>query len=214
MRWLIALFSVFLIAGAAAAQVQVGQVAPIPYGFSNSVIDRAGRLVLFDITYDYPPVMAGRPIPVAFPPTMKTRVTIVGSDGIGKSDAQYEGAFQVVGVGRYAVYVLVNEYGFATTSTQTSIVFTRRLVALGPAFPMLPSLDVPIRADVRVSPVGDDGAPDSIAFVDSPATPVILRPADAVAAMPAVATQPRTVQMFTSDGKSFTPLTPKPIPVP
>src|SRR5215510_1915125 len=85
--------------------------------------------------------------------------------------------FQVTGVGRYAVYALVNDYVASATPTQAPT-FLRRLVALGPLFPTLPSVDVPFQAQVKVSAVGDDSALDAIAVVDNRPNPPILAPAD------------------------------------
>src|SRR5207245_1812456 len=61
-----------------------------------------------------------------------------------------------------------------------AMVTGRWLVPLGPSFPNFPSLEVPSQAEVKVSAVGDDGAPDTIAFVDIPSSPRILEPTGAV----------------------------------
>ena len=85
---------VFVMASTALAQTDppaVGTVvgtpvaaglAPIPYGFSNSVIDHNGRLLLFSVTYEYPTLTPGQATPVRFPPTVKTRVTIIDGNAI------------------------------------------------------------------------------------------------------------------------------------
>jgi hypothetical protein len=200
--------------GAAAAGPAPAYPNRLPYGYSNSVIDQKGRLLVFDVTYEYPPVPAGVAPPGAlrFPPTMKTVVTIIDSDGSTKRDSQYSGAFQVVGVGRYAVYAVLTDYSNTSAPAPTGI--TRRLVALGPSFPTLPSVDVTGEVQVRVSAVGDDGAPDMIALVDSPPIPVMLAPMDGISPLAATPTRQRTVGMFQSDGTSFKPLTQTPIPVP
>jgi len=178
-------------------------VASIPYGFSNSVIDHNGHLIIFDATYTYLPlpVPTGSmsPLPFRFPPTMKTRVTIVGTDPTPKRDAEFDGSFYVIGVGRYAVYAIVSTYApIAVATTQASPVpsFIRRLVAFGPLFPTVVSMDLSPHTDVKVSPVGDDGALDSIALIDT------------------AAPNTHTVQLFQSDGKAFTRVTTTPIKVP
>src|SRR5215831_4092367 len=102
MRGITVVLIVCLTAIVAGAQV-VDPVAPVFYGFRNSAIDHNGRVVVFDSSYVYPPVLAVDALPVRFPPTVTTRVTVVESDAVGKRDAQYDGTFQVVGVGRYAV---------------------------------------------------------------------------------------------------------------
>ena len=223
MRWFLAIFILFLAASTAAAQVDdpavsVVNVIPIPTipsGASNSVIDHNGRLFIFDVTFENTMILTTEGV-YRFARSAKTRVTVIESDGTTKRDGQYNGSFQIAGVGRYAVYAIVNDYGFSMAASQTPVPITivRRLVALGPVFPTLPSLDVPLQADVKVSAVGDDGTPDSIAFVDVTPSPIILNPTDAGAPVPAIPTRLRTVRMFQSDGKSFTPLTPSPIPIP
>ena len=227
MRWSTVVFLVFVTAGTAVAQVNdtagtvvsripvvMPPIAPIPYGFSNSVIDHKGRLLIFDVTYEYPTLAPGQAVPFRFPPTVKTRVTIIENDGTTKHDSTYSGTFQVVGTGRYAVYAIVTDYGVSGTSMQAPIMITRRLVALGLPFPTLPSIDVSTQAQVKVSAVGDDGAPDMIATVDSAPVPVMLPPTGIMAPMPSIPGQPRMLQMFQFDGTSFKPVTPTPVPVP
>jgi hypothetical protein len=226
MRWFAVAFMVFVTAITAAAQVDdaagggsaaiavpVSPIASIPWGFSNSVIDHKGRLLIFDVTYQYPSLSPAQPIAFRFPPTMNTRVTIIESDASGKRDSSYSGAFQVVGVGRYAVYAVVTDYAVSATSAQAPTV-TRRLVALGPSFPVLSSVDVPMQAQVHVSAVGDDGAPDTIAFVDSVPIPIRIAPMDTIAPLPSTPTRQRTVQMLQFDGTSFKALPPVTIAVP
>src|SRR5437867_4944052 len=118
MRWFLAVFILLLAANTAAAQVDdpsdglvggtavvVPPIAPIPYGFSNSVIDHNGKLWILDVTYEYFVLPNGfRSL------TRTTRVTVIESDASGKRQSQYSGAFQVVGVGRRAVYAVVTDY--------------------------------------------------------------------------------------------------------
>jgi len=176
----------------------VPPAAQIPYGFSNSVLDHSGRLIIFDTSYMYPPLPVGSMQPVRFPRTMKTRVTIVGNDPSPKRDVEIDGSFQVIGVGRYAVYAIVSNYAAIAMATQAPIApsFTRRLVALGPLFPAVPSMDLSLQTDVKVSLTGDDGALDSVALIDT------------------AAPNTHTVQLFQSDGKAFTRLTTTPVKVP
>jgi len=228
MQWFLAVFILLLAANTAAAQVDdpsdglvggtavvVPPIAPIPYGFSNSVIDHNGRLWIVDVTYEYPPAL-----PNGFRPplTRTTRVTVIEGDATTKRTAQFSGAFQIVGVGRQAVYAIVSDYATFPSAPSAQPVIPamltgRWLVPLGPSFPNFPSLEVPSQAEVKVSAVGDDGAPDTIAFVDIPSSPRILEPTGVVIPT-AIPTRLRTVQMFQSDGKSFTPLTLSPIPIP
>jgi hypothetical protein len=191
----------------------MGQMAPVFYGFSSSVIDHNGRLLVFDASYLYPPTLTMQAIPVRFPPTVRTRVTVIESDASNKLDAQYDGTFQVIGVGRYAVYAIITNYAVAATPVvatpvQAPTSVTRQLVALGPSFPTLPSIDVPLQTDAKVSAVGDNGELDTITLVDNVVRPLVAVSTGTVSPVPPILTQPRTVQMFRSDGKSFKALPP------
>src|SRR5438046_1425916 len=175
MRWFLAVFILFLAANTAKAQVDdpavsVVNVIPIPTipsGAGNSVIDHNGRLFIFDVTFENTMILTTEGV-YRFARSAKTRVTVIESDGTTKRDGQYNGSFQIAGVGRYAVYAIVNDYAFSTATSQTPVPITiaRRLVALGPAFPTLPSLDVPLSPDVTASAVGNVGNTDRLAFAD------------------------------------------------
>jgi len=226
MRWSTIVFWVFVTAGTAAAQVNdsgvtvvrsfpgVPPIAPIPYGLSNSVIDQKGRLLIFDVSFDYPSLSSGQPIAFRLPPTTKTKVTIIDSDGTTKHDSTYSGSFQVVGTGRYAVYAIVTDNAVSGTSTQVPLVITRRLVAVGLPFPTLPAVDLAAQAQVKISAVSDGAAPDVIATVNSSPVPVVLPPMGIMGPLPSMPVQARTVQMFQFDGTSFKPLTSAPVPAP
>lgn len=214
MRWSAVLLTVFLSAAVGFAQI----AQPITYGFSNSVIDHNGRVLVFDGSYLYTPppvkdVVQPVAIPIAFPPTVRTQVTIIEADASSKQSAEYDGNFQIVGVGRYAVYAIVTNYSAAASSGQAPT-STRQLVALGAAFPTLPSIDVPSGTDVKISAVGDDGALDTIAFMPIVITPLAIGSTGIVLPVPPTPTLQRTVQMYRSDGKSFTTLPPVTIPNP
>jgi hypothetical protein len=239
MRWFAVAFMVFVTAITAAAQVgvvasgvgevvgggvrgilPVSPIAPIFYGFNNSVIDHTGRLLLFDVTYTYSSVPTGQPVVFRYPPKANTQVTIIESDGNTKRSPQppFSGAFQVVGVGQQAVYAVVTDYSPITTSAQTPSI-TRHLKALTPSFPTinvsLPSIDdVPFQAEVKVSASGVAGAPDTIAFVDAVIAPAILGPAATITSMPTMPIRQRTVQIYQFDGTAFKLLTTTPITVP
>jgi len=206
MRWFAIVLTIFL--SAIAVMGQIGQMAPVFYGFSNSVIDHNGRLLIFDASYFYPPTLTTEAIPVRFPPTVRTRVTVIENDASNKRDAQYDGTFQVIGVGRYAVYAIITNYAVAATPVQAPTSMTRQLVALGLSFPTLPSVDVPLQTDAKVSAVGDDGELDTITFVDNVVRPLADVSTGTVLPVPPIPTEPRTVQMFRSDGKSFKALPP------
>ena len=214
MRLFAILFVILFAAITSAAQIASfpAQVAsfPVAYGFSNSVIGHDGALWIFDATYQYPPptLMPAQAIPVRFPPIVTTHITMVDSKGNKLDAPPHSGTFYVAGVGRYAVYAIITDYVVNTMGTQTPVTYTRTLVALGPAFPAtLPSIPVPMQADVKVSAVGDDGAPDEIVFIDREITPLMLGPVTQ-AATSVTPTAQRTVQMIQSDGKSFTSLPP------
>ena len=209
MRWFAIVLAFFVSATVAMAQVAVAPVpVPISYGFSNSAIDHNGRVLVFDAMYSYPPLLDVQAIPVRFPPIVTTRVTVIASDANSKQESQYQGTFQVVGVGRYAVYAIVTNYAIVATAGQAPTSITRQLVALGPSFPTLPSIDVPFNASVKISAVGDDGAPDTIAFVPNVLTPLVAGSTGTIQPLPSIPTQPRTLQMYLCDGNSFKALTP------
>ena len=226
MRWSMIVFLVFVAASTAAAQVNdsgvtvvrgvpvIVPIAPIPYGSSNSVIDQSGRLLLFDVTFAYPSLSSGQPVVFRLPPTTKTKVTIIENDGTTKHDSTYSGSFQVIGTGRHAVYAIVTDNAASATSTQATVVITRRLVAVGLPFPTLPAIDLSAQAQVKISAVGDNAAPDMIATMNSSPAPVVLPPTGIMGPLPPMPVQARTVQMFQFDGTSFKPLTATPVPVP
>jgi hypothetical protein len=209
MRWFAIVLTIIFSAIAVMGQ-GVGQMAPVFYGFSNSVIDHNGRLLIFDASYLYPspPVKTVQPMPVWFPPTVRTRVTVIDSDASNKRDAQYDGTFQVIGAGRYAVYAIITNYAVVATPVQSPTSMTRQLVALGPLFPTLPSVDVPLQTDVKMSAVGDNGELDTITLVDHVVRPLMGASTGTVLPVPPIPAEPRTVQMFRSDGKSFKALPP------
>ena len=200
MRWSAVLLIVFLSAAVGFAQI----AQPISYGFSSSVIDHNGRVLVFDGSYLYtlPPVkdvVQPVAIPIAYPPTVRTQVTIIEADASSKQSAEYEGSFQIVGVGRYAVYAIVTNYSAATSSGQAPT-STRQLVALGPVFPTLPSIDVPWGTDVKISAVGDDSAPDTIAFLPGVITPLAVSSTGTVLPVPPTPNLQRKVQIYRYNG--------------
>jgi hypothetical protein len=206
MWWRVLVCVLVIVAIAEAAQVTS---IPVPFGFSNSVIGHDGKLWIFDVTYQYSQVTPTETVATRFPPTTKTTVTQIESDASGKRSSQYDGSFQIAGVGRYAVYAIVTDSVAAPSSPNIPTSVTRHLVAMGSLFPTLPSIDIPSQSDVKVSNVGDDGTPDTIAFIDRVPAPLILSTGaevDPATTVASTAIQMRTVQMFRSDGKSFVPL--------
>src|SRR5262245_46560028 len=76
--------------------------------YSNSVIDSNGNLLIFDVFYSYPtllpPSPSADPARPTYTPALKTRVTVITADGRSKKSFEFDGSFQVTGVGRRAVY--------------------------------------------------------------------------------------------------------------
>jgi hypothetical protein len=223
MRWFLMVCVFCLSTVMAMAQLTVAPTpvpVPLSYGFSNSVIDHNGRVLVFDAIYSYPPILDVQPVAVRFTPTVTTHVTVIESNASSNKDARYDGMFQVVGVGRYAVYAIITNYTVAGNSFQGAASTTRQLVALGASFPTLPSVDIPLGDTVKVSAVGDDGAPDEIAVVPNVVRPLMAGSSAGSAGsagtiaivhpLPPTPPQQRTVQMYTFDGKStsFTALPP------
>jgi hypothetical protein len=197
-------FLVFWIASAAFGQVPTsgGMIVPLPLppvplpifsGFSSSVVDSSGNVLIFDNSFAVP---TGVMTPTF---SSKTHITVISSDGKTVNGYDYSGAFQIVGVGHNAVYALVNTFGTATTSQIPTInrqLFALRVVA-GTLPASLPSLDAPMNEDVKLSPgTGIDGT-DTIAFV-SHVLPLMMN------ASP-IATSVHQVLLFTCDGAKFFP---------
>jgi hypothetical protein len=157
------------------------------------------------------------------------------------SSSAYDGALQIVGVGGRAVYASVSTYTPTTMpifgQVPTSIVnagnaggaiivptpivpipFTlnRRLVALnfsGGTLPAtLPSIDALGGADVKISVAAGNGAPDTIALIDSGFLPPILTAGTTTSSVSSSTSH--SVRLFTFNGGSFSAINPTPIPVP
>ncbi len=209
-------------AGALYAQVPVpGTVMPVPlpqpYGYSNTVIDRDGNLLVFDVITSYSPApltppstvpLAGSSTAVAVvrtvPPgvlSMKTRITVGSGDGTRTftRTSEFDGSFQVVGAGAHAVYAIVTSY----VQAATSVTATNRLVALtviaGVLPSTLPSVDVPLRADVKLSPANDIRLQDVLSIVDAP-IPMILMPVTPGAPRPVAPVAQRRMQFVRYSG--------------
>src|SRR5262249_52667543 len=123
--------------------------------------------------------------PVILQPTpAKTRVTVITTDGTAMPPVEYDGAFQVVGAGWYAVYTIMNAY----VAGQTAVAPSRRLVAFnvvaGVPLSPLPAIDVPLRAEVQLSAARDSSGSDIISFVDPLSGPLILAPTAGTAPIP------------------------------
>src|SRR5579884_1922696 len=80
------------VAGVGTVVVPVPQPFPLPpvfAGFSNTVMDQSGNVLIFDSGYSLPPgVMVG-----GF--STKTHVTVVSSDGLTKNSYDFDGSFQI-----------------------------------------------------------------------------------------------------------------------
>jgi hypothetical protein len=248
MRRLVLIVVLFSMTSVAYGQ-RSGQLAfpsIVPFGASNSIIDQNGNLIIFDVSYTYPPT-ANQSSPVRFPPIAKTHVTVIAITATGtptitpKTSFDYDGALQVVGVGRRAVYAIVSTTTATVTplaapgQVPTSIVsggaagagaitvpivpvpFTvnRRLVALntvaGSLPASLPSIDTLGGADVKISTDADTGTLDTIALIDSPFSPPILAP---VMTGASTSTSSHSVRLFTFNGAMFAPINQTPISVP
>ncbi|HYR90664.1 MAG TPA: hypothetical protein VE422_41755 [Terriglobia bacterium] len=180
------------------------------FGFGTSILDSAANLFIFDISYSRNPVITSMPEPlngavlprIAIMP--KTRVTVITNTGTTFKPVDFDANLQVVGAGRHAVYVLSSTYANGPTFAPA-----RRLMALSIAGTALvspvPSIDVPVNADVKLAAATDSSASDVISFVD-PANPFPL----SAAAAPIVRRFARFVKYSVRDG--FTSGTPIPLP--
>lgn len=203
---------------------------PIVSGYSNSVVDRNGNVLIFDLSYVYPAPADPRPA-FYFPPAMKTHVTVISADGKNKTGFDYDGSFQVIGVGRRAVYAVISDYaaivrnsptpgvtvasaagGTVAVASAVAVSVRRWLVALNVlagTLPSLPSIDPLGGAEVKISAAGDDGAPDTIVVIES----LVVRILPAATA-PAPASVAHSVRLFTFNGATFAKINDNPIPVP
>ena len=197
MRSLALFFVVFSFAGALFGQVAV-PLPPVFSGLSSSVVDSNGNLLIFDNSFAVPlGVMA-----TTF--SSKTHVTVVGPDGKTTNGTDYSGAFQILGVGRDAVYALVSTFGTVTMSPIPA--FSRQVVALhvvaGTLPASLPSIDVPMNDDVKLSPGTAAGGADMIALVSNALPTLTATP---------VAGFSHQVLLFTCDCTKFFPNSNNPI---
>jgi hypothetical protein len=207
MRSFVLLFLVFSVTSAAYAQVQTqaGIVSPLPIplppifsGYSNSVIDGTGNLLIFDFNY---PLLIGGVAGPATTTTAKTHITVISSDGLTRNQYDYDGSMQILGVGDKAVYAFQTIF-VPITAAPIGSTITRRLVALhvlaGTLPATLPSIDLVGNEDVKLSAGSGAGGVDTIATIQSVFPPV------AVVVAP-ISTALHTVRLFTCDGTSFGP---------
>jgi len=203
----------FSITSAAFGQVSSGvSIAPVAFGFSNSVVDLNGNVLIFDESFPLA-VPGGAAAPTFLPP--QTHVIVVAPDGTVTGN-YYPGSFQILGVGQNGVYASVNTFTFATTSTGTiaTPVFTRQIVVLhvgiGDLLPTtLPAITVGSNQDAKLSLAVGQGMPDTIALVSG--NTFILPPILAGVTTSPVASTPHMVWLYTCDGLKFTPNQKNPI---
>ena len=200
MRRLVVMLVVLWIGSGSYSYAQLPSPAPVPiplppvsfFSSTTSVIDHNGNLLVFDIQYSYATLMPVQTV-------IQTSVTVITADGTVKPPVQYPGALQVVGAGWYGVYAALNAY----TVGPTPITPARRLVAFnvvaGVPLSPLPSVDAPLRAEIKLSPAKDNTASDIISFVDPSADPRILVP---TAGTPTAPIARRFAQIVKYDGKA------------
>jgi hypothetical protein len=190
----------FSMANAAFGQVGTGGVAIAqPFGFSNSVVDQSGNVLIFDEAF--PGLTLG---------TTQTHLLVVSADGKTVTGNSYPGTFQILGVGQNGVYALVNSFTFATTSggTTATPVFARQLVVLhvvaGTLPATLPSITVGSNQEAKLSLAVGASLPDTIALVSGNTfiLPPILLGGGTTSP---VASTPHMVWLYTRDGLKFTP---------
>jgi hypothetical protein len=208
MKYAALFLTVLLMTTAAYAQVSVGGgiitlptpgqgtgplSLPVLFPFSNSVIDHDGNVLIIE-TQLYG-IFTGMLAPS--PQSSKTHIAVVSSDGKTKNGYDYDGYFQVVGVGLNAVYAI------ETSIPATSTASVRRVVALRVVAGTLPTTlpSVPASGDVKLSPGTGSGDPDRLALIDSVFLPV-LSAGGTGGTSPISFTH--KVNLYTSDGASFT----------
>ena len=241
MRRIVLVFVLLQVAGTANAQVSVPVPVPVPLPvalpspvistYSNSIIDQAGNVLIFDVSYAY--TTSPEQPRIQGVPAIKTRITVITKNGDSKKGFDFEGSFQVVGVGRRAAYAIVSTYSTNPTPlpvpapgttriaggvvTPFPISVNRQLVALNVIAGTLPSPPSSLpaiaslgNAEVKLSTAGPDTDPDRIALIESPFVAIPLVPT-ATGSTPASL---HTVRLFTFDSGSFTEITKERIVVP
>ena len=214
---------VCLVAGSAAyAQVMQSEDSAAGAAFSSlpsmSVIDHNGNLLVFDTVNLALAPLPRRPGILPIPAAIKTRLTVIPSTGGKMPPVELDGLYQVLGVGRYAVYLIANTYTVngvdsSAGSRPIAVSLNRRLVAInliaGIPLRPLPVVDIPSRAEVKLSVPRDIGFADTIAFVEGAISPMILAPT----AAPAAPTISRYAQLLKYSGGAAFDVGPK-IPLP
>lgn len=224
MKRVVLLLLILFSASAANAQVSgtppgrtipmpVPPIAPFPFfGPSMSVIDHSGNLLVFDVSSTYPTPVPGAPTILSRFPISKTRLTVIRSNG--RKDAQareFEGTVQIIGAGFFSVYVITNSNTMNVTDGAVSFTTKRRLIAINLDSNTQPTpIDVPQRADVKLSAAADAQHLDTLSFVDPPANPFIMKPRAGGTSTSPVAM--RFARLITCDGKSFSSTEPVPLP--
>ena len=215
---------VCLVAGSAAyAQVMQTEDSAAGAAFyslpSTSVIDHNGNLLVFDTVNLALAPLPRRPGILPIPAAIKTRLTVIPSTGGKMPPVELDGLYQVLGVGRYAVYLIANTYTVngidgSTGSRPIAVSLNRRLVAInliaGIPLRPLPVVDIPSRAEVKLSAPGDIGVADAIAFVEGAISPLILLAPTAAPAAPVIS---RYAQLLKYSGGAAFDVGPK-IPLP
>jgi hypothetical protein len=209
------LILLFSMTSAAFGQVGTGvSITPVAFGFSNSVVDLNGNVLIFDESFPLA-APAGADAPTSL--SLQTHVIVVSADGKTVTGSNYTGTFQILGVGQNGVYASVNTFTFGTASgTTTAIpIFSRQLVVLhvvaGTLPATLPSVTVASNQEAKLSLAVGTGQPDTIALVSG--NTFILPPilATTLGATSPVASTPHMVWLYTCDGLKFTPNANNPI---
>jgi hypothetical protein len=198
MRRLILILGILSLTSALYAQPTPIGLPPIYTGISSSVVDSGGNVLILNGSY----ALTGIPVSV------KTHVTVISSDGKTKSGYYYDGSYQVIGVGRNAIYAIVTSYATVTGTPVPAIsqhLVAMRVVAgtLPLTLPMPPN-DLPSgNVDVKLSPGSGPGATDTIAVIAPPIAPPIPTPAG-TGPTTGTGTTTLKVWLYTSDGITFT----------
>jgi hypothetical protein len=198
-----------------AGDTVTGAVFPGPVGGTTSVADQSGNVIVFDQMYSYTtphPVRGTRSEPVRVIYAPKTRVTVITKNGQFLTPREYPAVFQIIGIGRFAVYLAATLY---STDGLIRPVPRQRVIALNfgsladlPAdiagFPF--PADFVFRGPVQLA-TSSGSLADTLFSVDPPGDPRILT------LMPAVAPLVRRFGRFVNfDGINFSATTNRPLP--
>jgi hypothetical protein len=146
---------------------------PRPFGVSTSAVDRNGNVFILDTTYSIPATADPLETRALLLPAAKTHITLI-VDGQVTDARDYDGAMQILGAGRHAVYAFATAYAAGPAPVAVRRLLALRVGADRKLVWEAPFIESPIPADPKLAEAVDDAASDTIVFVDSALAPRIM----------------------------------------